>query len=146
MKVIRQELGGFGRSNGKIAEDTYFKMLQKDMTYGGILFEDISRNMRKKKTSLNLEREYDIVLINGTMLAIIEVKHLFRKIDVNEFAKNINDFRILYPEFSNHKIITGIGGMGFEDDAISTAKEKGMGIIRIVNKKAEYDTEGLKIY
>ena len=48
--------------------------------------------------------------------------------------------------FSDYKIILGIGGMSFEEDAINAAKEKGIGIIKILGDKLEYYTENIKMY
>jgi len=48
--------------------------------------------------------------------------------------------------FSDYKIILGVGGMSFEDEAITAAKEKGIGIIKVVGDKLEYQTENIKMY
>jgi len=68
--------------------------------------------------------------------------------DITElFTKEVADkFRILFPNYKNYKIVLGIGGMSFDDDAIEEAKRNGVGIIKVVGDKVEYHTEGIKIY
>ena len=149
-ELIRQQsinIGGISRSNGQIAEDAIYTALERDMIFAGIEFHDIIRNQKKHRKALGIKGEYDIVLINGTMLAIIETKYKVEKKDVTKLATTqLTNFRTLFPEYANHKIVLGIGGMGFEDDAIKEANTNGIGLIRIVGEKLEFQTENIKQY
>jgi len=40
-----------------------------------------------------------------------------------------------------HRILLGIGGMSFDDDAIKEAEEYGVGIIKVIGDKVEYHTD-----
>jgi len=147
MKEVRKEIGGIGYSNGKMAEDMIYNALNRDKTFAGIKFYDIERNVKFKSKKLNLDGEFDVVLENGDTIGIIETKYKVEKDNITDLVekKTIN-FRKLFPMFSDYKIILGIGGMSFEEDAITTAKEKGIGIIKILGDKLEYYTDGIKIY
>ena len=63
-----------------------------------------------------------------------------------DFSNNLLKFRSLFPEYTNHKIISAIGGLGIDIDAIDEAKKNGMGIIKIIGEKVEIYTENLKIF
>jgi hypothetical protein len=146
MTELRQEIGGIGKSNGDVADEFIYNVLEKDMTFGGVKFDDIDNKKRKSK-KLNLEGQFDVVLQNGNTLAIIETKYKVRQEDVFELVdKKLSDYRKLYPEHSNYKIILGIGGMSFDDEAESEAIKQGIGIIKVVGEKVEFHTEKLKIY
>jgi len=72
---------------------------------------------------------------------------IFEKNDVIDVIdKKLNYFRQYNPKFNNYKVLLGIGGMSFEKDALIEAKEKGIGIIKILGDKVEYQTENIKIY
>jgi len=147
MKEVRKEIGGIGYSNGKMAEDMIYNALNRDKTFAGIKFYDIERNVKFKSKKLNLDGEFDVVLENGDTIGIIETKYKVEKDDISELVeKKTTNFRKLFPMFSDYKIILGIGGMSFEEDAINVAKEKGIGIIKILGDKLEYYTENIKIY
>jgi hypothetical protein len=60
--------------------------------------------------------------------------------------KKLSYFRQYNPKFNNYKVLLGIGGMSFENEAIIEANKKGIGIIKIVGDKVEYQTENVKIY
>jgi len=143
-KELFEDIGEI--SNGEMVEKAIFNALGQNMMFAGIDFEYIL-SQKKRNTSLNLEIEIDALLVNSTMLALIETSYRVDKKDVLKLATDkLVDFKKLFPEFNNHKIMLGIGGMSFENDAIIAAKEKGIGIIKIVGDKVEYQTENVKIY
>ena len=86
-------------------------------------------------------------MINGSTLAIIETKYKVREQDVTKFVDNkVGDFKILFPEYNNHKIVLGIGGMSFEGKSEELARDNGVGIIKVIGDKVEYYTDVIKVY
>jgi len=130
-----------------MTEEAIYNSLTKNFTFGGVEFFDIERNKKKFRKNVNLRGEFDMVMINGTTIAIIETKYRVRAKDVtNLFEKKLPDFKILCPEYGNLKIILGIGGMCFEEDSEQIAKNNGIGILKVVGDNVEYYTDNLKIY
>jgi uncharacterized protein (UPF0216 family) len=147
IKAMNKHIGGITKSLGEMAEETIYNVLEKDMTFCNVKFYDIDRRRKRKNKSLNLESEFDIILENGDTLAIIEVKNKVKSENVSEFATTkLEIFRKLFPIYKNYKIILGIGGVTFENDAIEEAKKNGIGIIKAIGDKVEYYTDGIKIY
>ena len=147
IKAMNKHIGGITKSLGEMAEETIYNVLEKDMTFCNVKFYDIDRRRKRKNKSLNLESEFDIILENGDTLAIIEVKNKVKSENVSEFATTkLEIFRKLFPIYKNYKIILGIGGVTFENDAIAEAKKNGIGIIKAIGDKVEYYTDGIKIY
>ena len=147
LKELQNEIGGVGKSNGAMTEELIFNTLAKGMTFAEIDFYDIRTNMKKKIKSLNIEDEYDIVLTNGDTLAIIETKYKVKDTHISKLiGSKLDNFKKLYPEYCNYKILLGIGGMSFEKEAIKEAKENGVGIIKVVGEKVEFYTDGIKAY
>ena len=147
IQALKEEVTGIAKSNGMVAEETIFNSLNKDMIFGGVKFDEIERNIKLKSKMLNLQGEYDIVLTNGDTIAIIEAKWRVRPEDITKLAtKQVANFRNLFPMFADYKIMLGIGGMGFEGDAEDIAKASGVGVIKVIGNKAEYYTEGIRLY
>ena len=142
-----QIVNGIAKSNGDMAEDTIYNALEQDMTFAGIEFNEISKNIKRKDTKNNIRTELDVLLTNGDTIAVIETKYKVRKNDVEDLVTTkAVKFRKLFSEFNNYKLLLGIGGMSFEDDAIDEAENNGVGIIKIIGDKVEYHTEGIKTY
>ena len=146
VKSVCGDLEGMKRSNGMFAEETIYNALAKDKVFGGIKFDDIDRNIKLHLKFLGLKAEFDVVLENGDTLAIIEAKYKVRREDVSAIIKQPDNFRSLFPEYSNYKIVLGIGGLCFDNDVIEDAKNQGIGIIKVDNDTIEYHTNNLKKY
>ena len=144
---LRKEVGGIGESNGSVAEETIFNALAVDMTFGGVEFDESYRNMKKRIKAQNIEGEYDILLTNGNVVAIIEAKWDVKYGDASKLATiQVEKFRKLFPEYNGYKVMLGIGGISFESRAIEEAKQQGVGIIKVIGNKVEFHTEGIKIF
>jgi hypothetical protein len=103
--------------------------------------------MKRSSKALNLKGQYDAVMINGDTLAIIEIKYKVDKDDVIKlYTKQVSDFKKLYPEYRNYKMLLGIGGLSFEDKSEDEAHKNGIGIIKVIGDKVEYFTDDIKEY
>lgn len=58
----------------------------------------------------DLQDEFDIILINGTSVAIIEIKYKVRPNDIEKLFKKMENFRILFPIYKNYKLYAGMAG------------------------------------
>ena len=147
VEKTNQAVNGIGSSIGANTEEMILDAVKSDMTFAGIKFDEIFPNLHGISPERNLEAEFDIVLKNGNTIALIETKHRYKRKDVNNFlTKKLNDFKLIFKEYSKYKIILGIGGAGFEKKAIETAKENGIAIIKIKNDKIEYFTDNIKTF
>ena len=148
IKALNKQIGAIANSNGRMAEQMVFNSLERKMTLAGIKFNRIELNKNGHNKELNLKGEYDIVMTNHTTVALIEAKHNVNKNDVYNLAKEevIENFRLLFPEYKEYKIMLAIGGGSFEGKAEEVAKENGIGVIKVVGDKVEYYTEGIRVY
>jgi hypothetical protein len=146
MDRMSSEICGIGRSNGAMAEESIFYVLERDMTFCGIKFDEIKRNV-VIANELNTLTDLDVVMVNGETIAIIEIKYKVDKDDVIELlSEKLVYFRQYFPKFNNHKVVLGVGGMSFENPALKMAKKNGIGIIKIIGDKIEFNTNNIKIY
>jgi len=124
-----------------------FNSLEKNRTFGGIVFDEIDRNVKFKLKKFNIEAEFDVVLQNSNTIAIIETKYKITLNDIKKLVeKKISDFRKIFPMLENYKIILGAGGLSFEEGAEKEAKLNGIGIIKIAGDNVEYFIDDIKVY
>jgi len=91
--------------------------------------------------------EFDIVLVNGKSVAIIETKHRIHPKFVKEFAEErLPKFRELWPEYSKHKAYLGIAGFSFSQKALEEAEKYGICLLRQVGDSVEIKTNKLRVY
>ncbi len=114
---------GFLGNYGEVAEEYFYRSLEKDKTLGKLKFDEIERNVRK--TSKNVE--FDIILINGNTIAIVEVKNKAHPKDIKPLIqKKIQHFKIDYPEYEDYTYYFGIASMITNDEIIRQAKNEGI--------------------
>jgi hypothetical protein len=150
MKEMSKELGGIGRSNGKVAEDYFFSSLEKTKTLGGVHFDVVKRNLRgsiRIDNGKTLDDEYDITLINDNSLGLVEVKYTVEKDDVKNLVKEqVENFKQLFPMYAKYKFYLGIGGLSFGEQAEDEAKKLGVGIFKLNGDAVEIYDKNLKVY
>ncbi|MCL2167840.1 MAG: hypothetical protein FWH59_01800, partial [Lentimicrobiaceae bacterium] len=88
--------------------------------------------------------EYDILLFNGTSVAIIEVKFNAKpkNIKVEKLLSRIDTFKILNPEYKNYGIYLGVAALSFKKQTAKELHSAGIATIHQVGKKmVVYDKE-----
>jgi hypothetical protein len=94
-----------------------------------------------------VQDEFDIIMFNGSSVAIIEAKYRAHQNLLEHLTtKKVQNFRTLFPEFARHKVYLGIAGMSFNDEVINDAKKFGVGILKQKGDTIECDTENIKAY
>lgn len=118
-------VGNISNNQGDIAEEFFFRSFIKNPRLGTIKFDSVSRNLNNQIG--NLQEEYDLVLINGDSLAVIEVK---AKAHINDLEKMISrkmaNFPKLFKIYKDYHIYAGIATLVTNETLIEKAKELGL--------------------
>jgi hypothetical protein len=145
LDAIGVQLGDLGHSNGEHAEAFFYDSLANKKTMGGVKFEVINKNYKRRRN--RTEDEYDIFLENGTSIGVIEVKYKVQKAHIEKLInhKKIN-FRILFPEFKNYALYIGIAGLSFESDVENYAISNGLAVLKQKGDILEVDSSQMRAF
>jgi len=124
---VAKMLGGLGQNQGDIAEEFFYNSFVKDNTLGNLTFDDMTKNMQKRRG--RLEEEYDIFLTNGESIAIIEVKYKAHFNDVAKLARKFNHFKQLFPIYQHYKLYGAMAAFCFNGDTKQALLEQGHFVI-----------------
>ena len=120
---ISKQLGGIGMNNGAYFEEIIYSSLYEKRKLGGLYYEKIARNV----FDINGDTEYDILMINGEAVAIIEVKYRAHPNDIEKFlAKKPVVFRRGFPGLKDHRLYLGIASGSTYKVLIEEAKNAGI--------------------
>jgi hypothetical protein len=145
LNKIGKLVGGIGHNNGYFAEDYFFNALCASKRFAGSKYDYVSQNIHDRDGKV--EDEFDIVMYNGTSVAIVETKYRVHPEFLQELTtKKVRNFRTLFPNYANHTLYLGIASMSFNDEVVTQAKELGVGLIRAQGDTIEYDTDHVKAY
>jgi isopentenyl diphosphate isomerase/L-lactate dehydrogenase-like FMN-dependent dehydrogenase len=96
--------------------------------FKGVHFDDVTPRV-KPLTRKGIQDEYDIVMVNGTTVAIIEVKLHYHPNDIEKLLNKVKTFRVLFPEYKDYKVMLGLASKTFKRSDIARANELGIGLI-----------------
>ena len=116
--------GGVSDNSREFAEEFFKRGLEKRDSIFGVKYDQVDRLERKTK---KLQGEYDIVLHNGEYIIVVEVKYKLHPHDVDDFInRKLKNFKPLFKEYADKKIIGAVAAMTIPKHSYKTAKEKGL--------------------
>ena len=122
---IGRQLADFGLVQGEVAEDLFYRNIQYLFKDRNIAFRSIKRNLKKKGTA-----EYDIVAVNSNVVLVVEVKNKLQKRMIDSFInKRIPNFKKVFPQYSNYKLLGGIGALVVRDEIGRYAEKSGLYVL-----------------
>ncbi|MFZ2968576.1 MAG: YraN family protein, partial [Sulfuricurvum sp.] len=94
-------LGNISNNQGDVAEEFFYNSLEDKKNLAGIHYDFIDKNW--KSSTKNLRDEFDIVMVNGKDIAIIEVKYKAHEKDLEKLlTKKQENFRELFPIYKDY--------------------------------------------
>ncbi|MDR0303254.1 MAG: NERD domain-containing protein [Chitinispirillales bacterium] len=130
---------------GYHAEQYFQTVFEKKLSFGKETYYYMLPNLKYSRKGKSAE--FDIVLVNGESVAIIEAKNRIHPDFIKEIALNkVSQFREYFPIYENYKLYLGAAGFSFDESVVKEAKVYGIGIIRQVGDAVEIDDRDLKVY
>jgi hypothetical protein len=148
MKNLRIELGGIGNSNGAFAEEYFYNCFDRgEQTFFGEKFDDIEKNIKLPgKLRGTVKAEYDIVLLNGKSVGIVEVKYKARKDYIPKLIGQAETFRLDFPDYASHRIFLALAALSFEDEVEDDCIREGIAIIKQAGDTVVINDKHLKVF
>jgi hypothetical protein len=145
IKAVTKQMGGMANIDGNIAEEYFANALADKMEFAGQHFDFVDRNLHRKRK--DREDEFDILMYNGMSIGLIEIKKKATLQDVENLVKRkLENFRVFFPEYVNHKVYLGLGSMSFDEKVLAKATELGIGTLRRKGRIIESDTTNIRPY
>ena len=121
--------GGVANNQGAVAEEFYFNSLKDHLVLQGIHFDFIDKNLTRKRDGI--QDEYDILLLNGQDVFIIEVKYKAHPDNLKTLiGKKAANFKKLFPAYKDHKMHLGLASFHLDDETIHAALEQGVTVLQ----------------
>ena len=143
LKDLAKEVGGMSKNNGIIAEEYFFNSFQKGKTnFFGEKFDEIKKN----RVGLKTDDEFDIVMLNGNAVGIVEVKHKAHENDLPAIIRKAETFRINFPDYQQHKVYLGLASMAFYPKLEQECINRGIAVIKQSGDNVVINDKHLKVY
>ncbi len=118
---VAKLVGNISNNQGDIAEEFFYNSLSCNPMLNGIKYDITDKNITRKR--FGIEDEFDMVLINGKDVAIIETKYKAHSKDIIKLVtKKLENFKILYPEYKDYAHHLALASFHINDDVKKEAK------------------------
>ena len=145
IKMVNQTLGSWANNQGYFAEEYFFNSFERgQQNFFGEKFDDIEKNIKGFKAGY--KDEYDILLVNGKSIGIIEVKYKGNKNDLPKVIRKAETFRRNFPDYQNHKIYLGLATLVFSPELEQACINEGIAVIKQAGDTVIINDEHLKAF
>jgi hypothetical protein len=122
LNKVAKLVGNISNNQGDIAEEFFYNSLKDKPSLAGINYDFIDKNVTRSKNKI--EDEYDILLVNGKDIAIIETKYKAHTNDIERLInKKYTNFKKLYPEYKDYNHHLGLASFNMNDDVKKAAAQ-----------------------
>ncbi len=121
-------LGNVTNNQGDVAEEFFFNSLANAPHLGSIYFDDIEKNGHKRRGKT--EEEYDLIMTNGDVVGIVEVKYKAHENDLDRLDRKMQNFKKLFPIYQNYKQYGAIAAFHINDDTKKAALSRGYFVLQ----------------
>jgi hypothetical protein len=144
IKEVGRRMGSMASNQGDVAEEFFYNTLFDKPEVGGIRFDRVLRNIGGGKPGH--QAEFDVVMHNGSSMAIIEVKYKAHTNDVEQVERQLERYRDIFPEYKDYKLYGGLAGFSVPEDVAQAAREKGLFVLKRKGELMEAETQNMKAF
>jgi hypothetical protein len=145
IKQINASIGGISNNTGYFAEEYFFNSFENGQkNFFGEKFDEIARNVYGFE--YGYRDKYDILLVNGKSIGLIEVKYKGRKEDIPTIVNKALTFRVNYPKYQNHQVYLALAAMIFNQEVEQECMSTGIAIVKQVGDTVVINDTNLKIF
>ncbi len=128
-KILDEEWLRMQPTDNEIAEEFFYNSLAHTQTLAGIHYDFLGKNW--KRSAGAIEDAYDIVMINGKDIAIIEVKYKAHESDLTKLlTKKYENFKKLFPIYKDYNHHLVLATFSLYDDLTEQALEAGVIVLQ----------------
>jgi hypothetical protein len=128
VQSVTRQLGSISTNLGDVAEEYFYNSLKADPKIGNIRFDSVSPNLRFGNKKLH--NEFDIVMVNGKSVALIEVKHKAHAKDLEQVTAQVERYRYWQPAHKDFDIYCGLAAFRVPADVVAAAHERGLFVLQ----------------
>ncbi len=123
-KQVNKQWGELSNKMGTLVEDIISPAVRPVIQkYFEDEIVDFSLNRKKFLKELNLKGEFDVIAVSQTSVYLVEVKSNPQIKHLESMETLISNFKILFPEYLQLKLIPIVASLRFDDDFIEQASK-----------------------
>lgn len=146
IKAVHQEMGGISNSQSEVAEAYFFNSLTANPVIGDVRYDRVYGNRHVTSHSLGKVFEYDLLLVNGKSIAVIETKYKATKQALTQLERAVENVREAMPEYKDHAVYGGIASLSISAALVKQAHDKGFFVLKRKGDVFAVDAQGMRAF
>jgi len=145
-RLIREnsiQIGGITASNGEFCEEYFINTFKQNPYFLGEKYE-VYESPKPEKMLIN--DQYDLVLRNGSIIVLIEMKYKAKVSDVRAMRLKLHSYRANFPREQHYKFYLCLASFRFRDYVKVRAAEEGIVLVQQRGERIEVVSEKLKLW
>ncbi|MEN9374303.1 MAG: hypothetical protein RIR79_1855 [Pseudomonadota bacterium] len=136
--------GNMSENQGAIAEEFFFNSLKFNPVVGNLRFDRVMSNVIIGSPSN--QQEFDIVLVNGNSVAVLEVKQKIHLSALDQLEKQLIRYRQAVPEHANYTLYGGVAGLSVPKNVVEEAHHRGLFVLKQTGDILTVDAESMRAF
>jgi hypothetical protein len=136
LKGLGLDVDGMGKSIGLDTEEFFYSSLKQRKEIRKIKFDYVSKNIKVTDGNGGTQ-EIDVLLTNGSYVAIVEVKNKVSQKSLGQLQKIKDNFFYFHPQFKGYNVIPVIAGKIFPENLKNKAVKLGFTVLTQVGNHIE---------
>ena len=130
-RKLKELANRFTSQSGHIIEGLMEPSALRIFQDAGYDVDRCTKNYKIHLKATGQKAEYDVILLDNTVVIVVEVKINCTKTDVDDFIKHMIPFRELFPEAGSKEVLGAMAAINYERGADRYAHEQGLFVIRV---------------
>ncbi len=127
IKALSQNIDGVNKSIGLEVEEFFYSSLKKNPTIANINFDYVYKN--NTTNSKGKTQEIDILLENGSSVAVVEVKNRVSQKSIDQLDKIMDNFYYFHKGYEGYKLVGALAGKIFPKHLQTQVLNKGYSVL-----------------
>ena len=144
-KQLKKTDARFNSQWGKLVESLVEGKLVEILNERGIEVRQTAQRVEvsyREKDGKIKRKEFDILVVNGTEIVVVEVKTTLRPSDVSYFLEALKGFKQYCPQYQSHAVYGAVAYLRSDAKAASySSEDKGLFVIRATGDSASIMNE-----
>jgi hypothetical protein len=139
-----EQLGGIANNQGAVTEEFFYNSLLEQPQIGTLKFTKIVRN--SVVGHKGQQTEYDLLLVNGKSVVVVEVKYRLRSEHLSKLAAQLLAFKRDHAEFKGFKVYGALAGFYVPATLLEEAAAHGYMVLQRKGGLLVSHTDGLRAH
>ena len=128
-KSLDKASGNFNNKWGAFMEGLVKGDIVRLLNEWNIQVEKVMPRVKIRRKDYTIKNEYDLIVVNGSEIVVIEVKTTLSVEKLNVFMDKMVRFKKSFPEYSDKNIYGGVAYIEADGESAKSAEEKGLFVI-----------------